>query len=122
MRTIERLKKANKDVIFVKSVPEYQQDVPTYLAKSLALTGQISMHKYTIDKAAYFTRNAEVNQILDELDLNSKAKFIDTYSIFCPNDTCRYISDDGDVLYSDDNHLSEAGAQLIIRQIFDGKH
>lgn len=118
LRTVKKLKSAGKVVIFVKSVPEYKQHVPNYLAKSLALTGKASMNEYTIDKTGYLTRNLEVEKSLKDLDLKSEMRVIDTYKILCPGDICRYISESNEVLYSDDNHLSESGAKLIINQIF----
>lgn len=117
-RTIKMLNQYGKKVIFIKSVPEYQQDVPNYLAKSMALTGKADMGEYTIDRDAYFSRNSEVEQSLNENEYLLKNQVIDSFEILCPNDICQYITNKHDVLYSDDNHLSEAGAKLLVKEIF----
>ena len=49
---------------------------------------------------------------------------IQTYEEFCDQDVCSMLSDSGDLLYRDKNHLNLEGSLLISRVIFEsiGRH
>ncbi len=44
-------------------------------------------------------------------------RLLNTADIFCNNNSCNSISENGNILYSDRHHLSYFGANLLMNEI-----
>ena len=64
----------------------------------------------------YYRRNAFILNKLDSLKYNKNLIAIKPFEVFCDEDFCPAVID-GKALYSDNNHLSVAGAEFIIDSI-----
>lgn len=113
-RTLALLK--GKQVILVKSVPEYEAVVPVYLEKNLHNNGAADLGDKRVDRTKYDARNKEVDGILKGAE--ASVVLIDPFQIFCQEGLCRYIDSNGNLYYIDDSHLSNAGAKLVVEEIF----
>ena len=60
----------------------------------------------------YFNRNRKIFAILNELKEKYQFQIIDPWKILCTNKICR-VTVDGVPLYSDDDHLSLFGSELV---------
>jgi peptidoglycan/LPS O-acetylase OafA/YrhL len=107
----------DKGTLIVTSVPEYEVLVPNYLAKRFHRTGQLDKNIYLVTKEKYDSRNAAVQLAFDGLQDAPGVSFLDAFAIFCPDDKCRMVDDDMNVLYFDANHLSRAGSDTLVREI-----
>lgn len=117
-RTLEAIAKTKKNVILVKSVPEYEVNVPRNLAKSLWFDGNLSLGNKGVNRQAYFERNKEIEAIFDRVNLHEKAKVVSPLDVFCGDSECRYVRDD-EPYYIDSNHLSNVGAKMLVPLIVD---
>jgi peptidoglycan/LPS O-acetylase OafA/YrhL len=117
-RTIDLLHKSGKQVIIVKSVPEYEVRVPDFLAKNFFINGEISLANFVIDGHKYALRNSEIEDLFEKIPAQSDLQFVDPLAIFCSTGTCRYI-DGEQVLYADSDHLSYYGARILVDKIVE---
>lgn len=117
VKTVEALRKKGKHVIIVKSVPEFHQAVIPTISKHILWQGAASdMTAFAprIGVESYRQRNAMVTAAWARL---GGVSFVETESIFCHDRECRSMGKDGDILFSDTNHLTEDGAQLLVGEI-----
>ncbi|MBX3707328.1 MAG: acyltransferase [Pseudomonadales bacterium] len=114
-RTLEILR--DKQVIVVKSVPEYHSRVPEALAKALMFGDGELPQPLLVSLEEYQARNQQVEAIWSRVDAPN-LRYFDTAGTFCDpaTRTCRYRSADGP-LYVDDNHLSLHGARELVARI-----
>lgn len=109
--TLARL--ADKQVVIVKSVPEYHTRVPDSLAKA-ALFGDGELPEVMrISWADYQERNRDVELAWSRVPAGA-ADFVETGEYLCHGAWCRYMNDRG-ALYLDDNHLSRVGAEEFVK-------
>jgi len=116
-RTVQALTAAGKNVVVVKSVPEYEADLPKYLSKLMAFRKTVDLGDKAIDQAAYLERNREVEAVFHRKRWADRVSFVDPAQIFCRTGTCRYMDDAHHIFYVDGNHLSDRGARLLVDQI-----
>lgn len=116
-RTISRLSEAGKTVIIVKSVPEYEVNVPNFLAKQLSKTGELDSKLHLVSETDYSQRNKGVETAFDQLEPTSDLKFVNPFSLFCPDGKCQLFDSKQQPLYTDSNHLSLAGADILASRI-----
>jgi len=108
-RTVAALAGAGKTVIIVASVPEMKVSVPHALTRK---------HMFNLDtdirlrSSDYLQRQVHVFPEFDKMQRRYGAKIIYPHQILCANGYCE-IMRDGVALYSDSNHLTEAGAKLL---------
>ena len=109
-RTVDALHALNKKVIIVQSIPEIGYDVPT--KKITAVLSSVDLNTLiSPTKTEYSNRIKK----LDPIFLRLKEKGITTIdpSIFlCPQNKC-LVSQNDTLFYSDDDHLSAIGANLL---------
>lgn len=118
-KTIKKYMDLGRQVILVYQVPEVGWNVPKVLAKNKFFNKNTSENEITTNHKVYLERNKETNDILDGLGIHKNLIRIKPDSIMCDS----FISSrcvatfNGDVFYYDDDHLSNAGARLITREI-----
>ena len=113
-RTVARLQASGKKVVVVASVPEVGSSVPRVVVNNL-FWGKNRIITPTME--AFNTRQAATYRILAELS----AQFPELVTVYpaaslCDNTLC-HITLEGEPLYFDDDHLSDLGAGLVVKQI-----
>lgn len=94
----------------VRPIPEMGRNVPLTLGWQ-DLTG-IRQH-FPDSLAIYRQRHADTLAMQDEAANLCGARLLDPVPLLCPDGTCRTI-DGNDILYYDDDHLSEHGNRKLI--------
>lgn len=102
---------ASNPVYVVLPIPEMPYDVPATLSRSLILTGQAPQP--SISLAAYQKKNAGMIAALSKARRDCGVRLLNPVPYFCDGEVCKGVID-GRPLYSDDNHLSETGANLLV--------
>jgi peptidoglycan/LPS O-acetylase OafA/YrhL len=121
-RTVSQLTKAGKAIVIVGSVPEYNVNIPNFLAIHYSKTGLLNGTRFPITQVEYNHRNAGVQNAFDHLAESQNLSFVDPFSLFCPLNRCQKFGDDQQILYTDGNHLSLAGANKLVPYIIDLVH
>lgn len=99
--TIRRLNENGIEVVIVQSVPilpKVIQNLPENFTQPI--TNVLMQNLFMLD----FVRNQQ----------NKTLKYIDPIHIFCASEVCQ-TQFNGNVLYTDNNHISQAGAALLIK-------
>jgi peptidoglycan/LPS O-acetylase OafA/YrhL len=108
-RTVARLVSAKKRVWIVGPVPEVGWDVPSVLARA-------SLHGWKIDidprATEFFARQRSVLEALERLAALPGVHVLYPHPRLCGETTCE-VERDGTALYSDDDHVSRAGAEWL---------
>ena len=109
--TLGRLDAMNKNVVVMLPVPPQGCDVPKALAKSL---------RYGVASPPPLSRTAEAQRSEHSRTLLTQVSrqnlsFVDPRDALCDDAVCRWVTEDGEPLYVDDDHLSDHG----VREIFD---
>ena len=114
---IGRLASRHQHVIVVGPVPVHGWDVPGTLAKIRRLRGD-SHELPALPLAVFDARNAAVRNALASLHGRSGIDYVDAGAVFCLSSQgiCP-ATEDGEVLYYDDDHLSNAGAKRLLTAI-----
>lgn len=118
---IKNLLNLNKKVVLVYSIPEAGWSVPEYLLKVYRDRGSISSKDGSTSADVYDLRTARTHSIFDSIGEHPNLYRVRPARVFCRDiilDRC-ITNLDGIPLYFDDNHLSDVGAGLLIRKIFD---
>lgn len=108
-RTVERLRRANKQVYIVFSVPEVGWNVPRVSARNVFVSNDMDIRPKMRD---FSNRNIYVSEIIDRLVSKQGVKVIKPEFVLCTSGYCS-ITINGKSLYYDDNHLSVFGAEFI---------
>lgn len=106
-RTINRLKPLN--VVVVAYIPEQAVDVPRAAALSRYFNPSPEIG---VSRATYQSRQAPVEAILEPQARRLGYKVVDAGQVLCDAKAC-IGARGGEVLYFDDNHLSNVGAQRL---------
>jgi peptidoglycan/LPS O-acetylase OafA/YrhL len=101
------------NVVLVYPVPEAGWDVPSYTFKNALFNNRYS--PLTTSYAAYKKRTREVNTMFDRLVTEVPNIYgARVHEVLCSEVTGRCVNADASgVYYSDDDHLSNAGARLV---------
>lgn len=108
------LSKTN-DMYVIKPTPEFVTELPKTTAKDL-LNGGLGNIKIALN--IYEERNSVVNQVIDKMAKACKVKVLNPVNYLCYKEACHGALQ-GNVLYYDDNHLSEYGNRLLIPMFKD---
>ncbi|MBV1929247.1 MAG: acyltransferase [Gammaproteobacteria bacterium] len=114
---------SGKKVILIYPVPEAGWNVPDYISRfnwiksDTTFKEQIASTSYQVFKE----RNNRTIDALDEIGQNENLQRIFPEKILCDSILSeRCITNlDGLILYRDDDHLSDAGAKLVLQKIID---
>jgi peptidoglycan/LPS O-acetylase OafA/YrhL len=113
LNTIQALKAAGKIIIVVKPVPDFKQNVIPAVSKQLMFaTGTIRYPTRSLRD--YNERNMEVLEIFGRL---KDVSVVETKNLFCSEIECVSVGPEGNILFSDTNHVTEFGAKLIAKEI-----
>lgn len=107
------------DVVLVYPVPEAGWTVPNLLARA-AMTGQ-TVEPLSTSAEVYAARNAAVIAAFDRLE-HPRLRKVKPGSVFCDSlvkGRCVNSLSAGQIFYFDDDHLSNAGAGLLMPGIID---
>lgn len=117
---IARLTNKGVRVVILGGIPEQGRDVAKTFARYSLLGKQPKqLTRGWVSEQAYQFRNQKITQVFEELESKYGIHVIDTAAMMC-TDFCRVkIADD--LLYRDDDHLSEAGALWLARQLFQSE-
>jgi peptidoglycan/LPS O-acetylase OafA/YrhL len=117
-RTAQALIDKNKKVIFVKTVPEQKTNIAEALTKKAMMGGDLALSiKHQIDRKAYISENKSLQEVLNSLETFPGFKVVNTEDVFCKENLCKYIDENGNAFYRDTNHLSPWGAKEILPAI-----
>lgn len=114
LKTVGLLQAMGKHIILVGPVPEIGCSVPLALQKIAIFGGGAQI---AVTRKEYLARNEVMLSAINELPDN--IVIVDPAHKLCGElltDMCKYQTDDH-VLYSDGNHLSNAGAALVVPDI-----
>ena len=106
-RTMESL--VGHDVIVLAFIPEQDANVPQAAVLRI-LMGQ--REDYSTPRSIVDNRQKNTRKILSEMSAQYGFTLLDAMQALCDSQTCHGVEDDVS-LYSDDNHLSRAGALKV---------
>jgi peptidoglycan/LPS O-acetylase OafA/YrhL len=118
-QTVLSLLNNNRKVILVYPIPEAGVDVPKYLSKKIMFQIDRGAGDLTTNYAAYKSGNEDAIIALDLIGEHKNLLRIMPDKILCDTfvkDRC-VAQLNGVPLYHDDNHLSNAGARLVVNEI-----
>lgn len=99
-----------RKVYLVRPIPEMGFDVPKVLSRRIGFGFREDV---SISRADYLARNQWVWAAQDEAERRCGVTILDPTELLCDTERC-YGSRNLQPLYSDDDHLSEAGNKLLI--------
>jgi len=114
-RTVDHLRQAGKRVVLLGAVPELAWDAP----HALGLHTLLDREPPVVLTDDVRQRNAFVDALMTELAEDPGVEFIPLHEYFCGELQCPLESAEG-TLYSDSNHLSQAGAFYLLQRL-DGQ-
>ncbi|KAK6021127.1 hypothetical protein OSTOST_13211 [Ostertagia ostertagi] len=117
--SIEIMLRSGRRVILVYPVPEMGWQVPFQLAKSYAIANGLSPESGSTSYRRYLERNRMAIEALDGLGERSNLIRIRPDRVLCDSfvkDRCVAHLEDHP-LYFDDDHLSNAGARMVVAEI-----
>lgn len=110
----------SRPVFLLRTVPELAQHVPNVMARG-ALQGREIEVTLPID--SYRERNRAIWAAQDEAARRCGVQLLDPLPLLCQDGRC-VGADKGLPIYSDDDHLNERGAELLLplfRKMFEAK-
>lgn len=114
LRTVRALVAANKKVIVIASVPEIGVSVPKVIVNNLFWGKDRDIRPLRSD---FTERQIRVNKVLSSLaNQYPDLPIIFPAASLCDDSHCQ-IALDGEPLYFDDDHLSNLGARLVLKQL-----
>lgn len=116
-RLVSHLHADGHKVIIFAGIPEQGKDINKLVARSALLGGDGQEHiKGWTTRDSYNQRNSKAMPIFQHVSKQYGSQIINVRDIMCTQ-VCA-VSENGKLLYRDDNHLSNFGAHLLIAQAF----
>lgn len=112
-QTLQALNRLGKTVVVMGGLPEASGDVPEMVAKAVWHSRQPQMQ---MSEAGFLLRQDPVYEVLAQMP--GEVEFIELYPSLCDNRICQF-SQGSEPWFFDDNHLSQAGVQLVTPLIQD---
>jgi hypothetical protein len=120
-KSVQAFLNMGKKVILIYSVPEVGWNVPNYVSRYYLKSPNQAFHPDvgSTSYAVFKERNRRSHEALDNAGQHPNLFRVYPERILCDNDVIDrcIVQKDGRALYRDDNHLSNAGAKLIVDQI-----
>lgn len=107
------LLRMNKNIVIVYPVPGTGYDIPSTLAR--LASQDVDPASFTRAEALYLKRQADTFKILDSAGNDPRIVRIYPHKSLCSRGRCGVYAN-GHALYSDSNHLSIPGAELLLPQ------
>jgi peptidoglycan/LPS O-acetylase OafA/YrhL len=111
---IAELLAANKSVVIISSVPEVGSSVPKVVANNIFWGKSLDVRP---SWSGFTQRQKKTHEILSKIESRySSVRVVYPEKVLCGTSFCRVM--DGDTpLYFDDDHLSDHGAAMVVRQL-----
>lgn len=106
-----RYAKDNRHLFYMLPIPEFTVNIPNTLARSLMRSGPPA-RDITMPLAEYYQRNEYVIAALKEANARCSVQLLDPVPYLCDTEKC-FGSQDGQPLYTDNNHINERGRQKL---------
>lgn len=116
--TIQLMLANGHRVILVDPVPEMGWDVPSRLKQLYRRNGQLSDDDGSIAEGTYYQRNADVLNVINELENELRFMRVKVDEKLCNQQRCKAHFGSRS-LYYDRDHLSEFGAELILEDVLE---
>lgn len=113
-KTIDALQQTGSRIVIIGGIPEIGRSVPDAMALKLTM-GAPKLEGPTL--AATQARQARANSIISAGLDPGQVVFVDPVTLMC-DERCP-VEQDGVPLYRDDDHLSDAGAALVVPELLD---
>ena len=112
-RTIDALTQSGKEVIVVETIVDLPLDVPHLVFKTLLRKPETA--QITRDVSAYRERFLEVEQLFDRMQGQHRFERIRLRDSLCVQWQCLLYrkGQQGEILYTDNNHLSASGSAML---------
>lgn len=105
-----------RKLIVIGIVPGNNLLMYDLLSRPWADIGQI-IHNDNYYYSVPSNENLEFNQRLKDLsERSAKFEFLDPHKVLCNNKNCRNFTPEGELIYSDNAHLSKAGSRYVIEK------
>jgi peptidoglycan/LPS O-acetylase OafA/YrhL len=109
-RTITELVRRDKNVIFVRDTPDFEQDIRDICVQRFSLN---SPQDCQLPRSAFESRRVKESLLVEKLKQDfHELKVFDPFNTVCSTEKCNLIVD-GKLLYRDVTHLSEQGSNLL---------
>ncbi|MDG5748626.1 acyltransferase family protein [Qipengyuania sp. XHP0207] len=109
--TVRELKEEGLRVIVMRPTPEFGYDVPKALVRQAWTGNEIT----SLDRNDYVRRARDTNAIIDAVVSRHQAQAIAPGDILCPKECVVQLGET--ILYQDDDHLSQAGSEWLLRRL-----
>lgn len=103
-------------LMIVYPFPEFDRAIPPRISLEIVLRGVYT--DAVLTKAEYEARNVDVLPLLNRIVQECGAYPVDPLPALCMNDHCKGTRE-GSFLYTDSNHLTSAGAALLVETFSD---
>ncbi|WP_169569197.1 acyltransferase family protein [Sneathiella limimaris] len=113
-RTVKEIKARGANVLIVGPVPEIQFHVPDTVIRHLKGYGNLPIVK----RSEFDVRQSIVMNALTKLEKTKLVDIIYPHNLLCDQGSCEVFKN-GNVLYTDDDHLSLEGARPIVDALRD---
>lgn len=112
--TIDTLKGLGKSILIIGPVAEVDVLVPVAAAKALYYGRDTS---FAPSRLAFQSRQRRVLKLIDSLASDPAVTVIQPSDLFCDETVCHVLLNEGSI-YTDDNHLSIYGSELLAPVIY----
>ncbi|WP_020408718.1 acyltransferase family protein [Hahella ganghwensis] len=113
---VKELKGSGKNVILLYPIPELVADVTKLVIPQTIFDTEIDENKIRVDISRYKEKNFYSVERLNRLNSKYQLEEIFPSNTLCDSSNC-YAVKDSKALYFDDNHLSVAGADLVLTEL-----
>lgn len=113
-RTLSKINPLAERILLLGPTPGAPNDIPFHMAISKWKMKQAPDGKAT---KYYISQNENFWKAVKNQRKNSKIVAIDPISWFCDQDSCRYSTEDNQLMYRDGGHLNVTGAQFVASRI-----
>jgi peptidoglycan/LPS O-acetylase OafA/YrhL len=110
--TVRRIATPGRDVCVVRDVPQFKYWVPHALA--MARRRGVSVGFNALSLAAAREQQQAFDVEFDRLEGMGLFRTVSPRNSLCASGECRMLDDDGLPLFSDNNHLTPAGARYVL--------
>jgi hypothetical protein len=95
----------------VRDVPTFRYHVPLSLTMAKRRGIEPTFNALSLNEVQDQQRAFDAE--FDRLERTGAAVTVSPRETLCASGDCRVVGDDGEVLYRDDNHLTQAGARVV---------
>ena len=117
-KTLQRLTQAQKHIIFILDIPELEFEPVACINRPWRLNGQMTKFPCAVSRTQVDSRHHKYREIVTQiLSKFPEVKVLDPLSVLCDDMYCWAIKENK-MLYRDNNHLNEVGAEYLSNHLF----